>query len=197
MALTSMLRTYCEGVNGAYSKKIGGGAMARELVLGVQTQWGKLMTCVDTLYIELTVVATFSPAQAWALEGRCVAAVFALMSPYRAQVALLGDPRRLTDKAAYIWAVLQCHWVMHKFILLNFRGHPSVVKEMSLFMLTERVDPLEMVGLAGRVKKAEDAANRATATLLEKNDKAFTNLKRNYDNIAEEVKWLKANKANK
>jgi hypothetical protein len=85
---------------------------------------------------------------------------------------------------------------MHKFILLNFRGHLSVVKEMSLFMLTERVDPSEMIALAGRVKKAEDAANRAT-TALEKNDKAFTNLKRNYDNLTEEVKWLKANKANK
>jgi hypothetical protein len=53
-----------------------------------------------------------------------------------------------------------------------------------------------MVGLVGGVKKAEDAANRAMAT-LEKNDKAFTNLKRNYDNLTEEVKWLKANKANK
>jgi hypothetical protein len=145
-ALTSMLRTYCIGVNGAYPKKIVGGAMARELILGVQTQWGKLMTFVDTFYIELTVVAKFPPAQAWALVGQCVAVFFALMSPYRARVALLGDPRQLADKAAYIWAVLQCHWVMHKFILLNFRGHPSVVKEMSLFMLTEPVDPSKMVG---------------------------------------------------
>jgi hypothetical protein len=58
------------------------------------------------------------------------------------------------------------------------------------------VDPLEMVGLAGQVKKAEAAANRATDA-LEKNDKAFTNLKRNYDNLTEIVNWLKANKANK
>jgi hypothetical protein len=195
-ALTNSLRTYCEGVNGAYPKKIGGGAMARELMLGVRSQWGELMTFIDTFYIELTVVAKFPPSQAWALVGRCVAAVFALMSPYRARVALLVDPRRLEDKAAYIWAVLQCHRVMQKFILLNFRGHPSVVKEMSLFMLTERVDPSEMGALAGRVKKAEDAANRAT-TALEKHDKAFTTLKRNYDNLTEEVKWLKSNKANK
>jgi hypothetical protein len=106
------------------------------------------MTFVGTFYIELTMVAKFPPSQAWALVGGCVAAVFALMDPYRARVALLGDPRRLHDKAAYIWAVLQCHRVMHEFILLNFRGHPSVVKEMSLFMLTERVDPSEMDSLA-------------------------------------------------
>jgi hypothetical protein len=34
-ALTNSLQTYCEGVNGAYPKKIGGGSMARELMLGV------------------------------------------------------------------------------------------------------------------------------------------------------------------
>jgi hypothetical protein len=94
------------------------------------------------------------------------------------------------NKATYIWAVLQCHWVMQKFILLNFWGHPLVVKEMSLFMLTERVDPSEMEALAGRVKKAEDAANKATAA-LERTDKAFTTLKRNYDDLMEDVKWLK------
>jgi hypothetical protein len=138
------------------------------------------MTFVDTFYVELMMVAKFPPLQAWALVGRCVAAVFGLMSPYRAPVALLGDPWRLADKATYIWAVLQCHRVMQKFILLNFRGHPSVVKEMSLFMLTERVGPSEMATLAGRVKRAEDAANKATAA-LEKTDKAFSTLKRNYD----------------
>jgi hypothetical protein len=74
--------------------------------------------------------------------------------------------------------------------IVEFLGHPSVVKEMSLFMLTERVDPSEMESLAGRVKKAEDAANKATAA-LERTDKAFTTLKRNYDNLMEDVKWLK------
>lgn len=66
--------------------------MARELILRVRSQWGELMTFVDTFYIELTMVAKFPPSQAWALVGRCVAAVFALMAPYRARVALLGDP---------------------------------------------------------------------------------------------------------
>jgi hypothetical protein len=121
-ALTRQLRTYWDGVNGAYPKKTGGGAMARKLILGVQSQCGELMTFVDTFYIELTMVAKFPPSQAWALVERCVAAVFALMAPYRARVALLGDPRRLHDKSSYIWAVLQCYRMMHKFILLNFWG---------------------------------------------------------------------------
>jgi hypothetical protein len=61
---------------------------------------------------------------------------------------------------------------MHKSVLLNFRIHPAVVKETSLFMLTERVDPSdEMDLLAGRVKKAKDGANRATPA-VEKTDMA-------------------------
>jgi hypothetical protein len=38
-----------------------GGAMAREFILSIQSQWDEVMTFVDTFYIELTVVAKFSP----------------------------------------------------------------------------------------------------------------------------------------
>ena len=46
-----------------------------------------------------------------------------------------------------IWAVLQCHRVVAGFAAVQFRGHTSIVREMSLFMLTERVDPTELVGM--------------------------------------------------
>jgi hypothetical protein len=65
---------------------------------------------------------------------------------------------------------------MHKFVRLNVFGHLSVVKEMSLFLLTDHVDPSEMDSLAGQVKKAEDAANKASST-LDKRDRAFRMLK--------------------
>jgi hypothetical protein len=97
-----MLWTHCEGVNGACPKKAGGGALARELVLCVRSQWVDLMTFVDNFYIDLTLVAKFPPSQASAVVGRSVAAVFAFMSPYQARMALLRDPRRLVGKAAYI-----------------------------------------------------------------------------------------------
>jgi hypothetical protein len=102
---------------------------------------------------------------------------------------LLGDPRQLANQAAYIWTVLQCHRVMLKFILLNFRGHPSVVKEMSLFsIITEWVDPSVMDALMRQVKKAEDAANKAMAAFGKTNE-AFAMLKHNYDKLStEEVK---------
>jgi hypothetical protein len=54
-ALARQLQVYCEGTNGAYPKKTGGGAMSPELILRVQSQWGELMIFVDTFYIELTI----------------------------------------------------------------------------------------------------------------------------------------------
>jgi hypothetical protein len=193
MELTTMLITFLQGVTGAFPPVTGGSTMARELNVEIQGQWSEILSFIDSFYIELAVVAKFPPAKAWALVGRCVAAVFGVMAPYRARVALLANPRLLAHKAGHIWAVLQCHRVVQQFIRLNFRGHPAVVKEMSLFMLTKRVDPSEMEWLQNRLKAAEAAAEAATKGL----DAATTSiatLKRGYDNLVEDIKWLKANK---
>jgi hypothetical protein len=80
----------------------------------------------------------------------------------------------LQNKASYIWAVLQCHKVDQKIILLYYRGHPAIVKEMNLFMLTERVDPTEIEGLQGRLKAAETAAEAATTRLKAANTSLAT-----------------------
>jgi hypothetical protein len=129
MELTTMLRTFLQGVTGAFPPVTGGSAMARELNVEIRGQWSEILSFIDSFYIELTVVAKFPPAKAWALVGRCVAAVFGVMAPYRARVALLANPRLLAHKAGYIWAVLQCHRVVQQFIRLNFRGHPAVSKK--------------------------------------------------------------------
>jgi hypothetical protein len=49
---------------------------------------------------------------------------------------MLEDLSTIDNKAACLWAVLQCHPVGKAFHLVKYRGHPAVVKEMSLFMLT-------------------------------------------------------------
>jgi hypothetical protein len=52
------------------------------------------------------------------------------------------------------------------FDLVKYHGHPSVVKEMSPFMLlerevSERVDPIEVELCSERAKKAEKEARNA------------------------------------
>ncbi len=69
-----------------------------------------------------------------------------------------------------IWAVLQCHPVVASFSDVQFRGHSSIVKEMSLFMLIVRVDPTELVGMLQRVRDAEAAAASAKAEVKKLSD---------------------------
>jgi hypothetical protein len=76
---------------------------------------------------------------------------------------LIKDPTPVQNKSAFIWAVFQAHRAMEEFILVGFKLHPSIVKQMSLFMVTERVDPSEMLGMMTKVSKAEAATAKATA----------------------------------
>jgi hypothetical protein len=61
-----------------------------------------------------------------------------------------------------IWAVLQCHQVTREFTGLQFWGHMTIVKEMSLFMLTEQ-DSTELVNIICQVGEAELVAAAAKA----------------------------------
>jgi hypothetical protein len=87
----------------------------------------------------------------------------------RDRVALLKDLGIFENKAHFIWAVLQCHVIVNRFVELEFWGHPSITKEMSIYMLTERVHPSEIAALRAKVEFAEQTAAGAvnTARLLE------------------------------
>jgi hypothetical protein len=97
-----------------------------------------------------------------------------------------------------IWAVLQCHRVVENFFAVQFRGHTSIVKEMNLFMLTERVDPTELVVMLQRVRNAEAAAASAKAEVKKLSEKFTTvtteaaSLKRQHNDLNNMYKQTKA-----
>jgi hypothetical protein len=79
----------------------------------------------------------------WAVRGlrlRNDATVFG------SEVTLIEDPTPAQNKSAFIWSVFQSQRAMEEFIVVGFKGHPSIVKEMSLFMVTERVDHRKLWG---------------------------------------------------
>jgi hypothetical protein len=111
---------------------------------------------------------------------------------------MLEETHKLQAKSQMIWAILQSHRVIASFADKQFRGHTSIVKEMSLFMLTERVDPTELVGMLQRVRKAETVAAAAKADVKKLNEKfttlgtEFTSLKRQHNNLSNTYKQTKA-----
>ena len=86
--------------------------------------------------------------------------------------------------------MLQCHRVMDEFISFKFQSHPAFVKEMSLFVLTERVDPTQIATVDATVASLRSTVNDMKSKTLHMEDK-YGVLKRNYDNLVNDVKMLK------
>jgi hypothetical protein len=191
--MSAMLEKFLNGVQGATSQSASYYVMVLLLATNIQSQWHNLCSFVDSFYIELTGVWGFAPAKAWALVGHCVAALFDALQPYRSPVTMLEDLGTLENKASCIWAVLQCHRVGGEFDLVAYRGHPAVVKEMSLFMLTERVDPNEMDKLTLRAQKAKKEASEAKAEANKAQDSIII-LNRDFKTMKNEIAALKAKK---
>jgi hypothetical protein len=96
-------------------------------------------------------------------------------------VALIEDPTPLENKAKIMWCVLQCHIVMEGFMAVKFQGHPIIVKEMTMFMLTERVDPEELTKLQTKFDLNKTALATAT-TRVASLESTLNELKQAFDN---------------
>ena len=144
--LTTELRSYLNGIMGALNNQSGEGVeLARHLNRQVISQWNDFVSFMEQAQTKLVEVAKFSDRAAWKLIGRYGVAFFEAMRPYRSAASLLENPQSLEDQAALLWAILQCHRTVEEFIHVGWEGHPAIVREMSLFMLTERVDPSQVV----------------------------------------------------
>jgi hypothetical protein len=147
------VETYLEDIRGTILSSQNRGGLARDLLMKISSQWNKFVGHIDSFYGELVQVSKFCPDTAFLLIGRSSNAIWSAMRPFRTQISLLGNMKTLDNKAAFIWGVLQCHRVMDEFIKLDFQGHPGFVKEMSLFVLTERVDPSEISSLDSTISR--------------------------------------------
>jgi hypothetical protein len=126
-----------------------------------------------------------------------VATIFDSMADYRAKVALIEDPKPLENKAKIMWCVLQCHIVMERFMAVKSQGHPIIVKEITMFMLTERVDPDAMTKLSTKCDTQATTITSANTKIAEL-EKILTELKRAYDNhVANAFNTLKNKVHNK
>jgi hypothetical protein len=194
--LTKQLKDFTMGVNGNIKSTDGGYALAKQLLIAVKEQWYELVSWMDEFYKQLTEEAKFKEDPAWKLVGRCVAAIFDSMADYRAKVALIEDPKPLENKAKIMWCVLQCHLVMERFMAVKFQGHPIIVKEITMFMLTERIDPDAMTKLSTKCDTHHTSLAAATSKISEL-EKTLNKLKRAFDNHVSNAFTTLKNKVHK
>jgi len=167
----------------------GGSALSTWCLDRVILQWTGYVSFVEKFYTKLVNVAKFPSDRAWRLVGRCSTSIFLSMRPYRSKNTRLGNLGIASQKATMIWAVLQCHRIMEEFLLLKFESHSAFIKEISMFILTERVDPDDVTQLKADIKHLKEEKTSLNAHM-----ETFNELKRSFDNLKNKVDQLKMNK---
>jgi hypothetical protein len=163
----------------------------RELLDKIDKAWSAFLRFTERFYMKLTMVAEFSPRTAWQLVGRCWAAIFEEMRPFRASLKEVRDTKTAKAKASVIWGALQQHRIMDEFIALKFEAHPAILRELSLFIITERVDPQAIIRQGERLCAAEATVKKLEKAVSSVLETTATN-KRHHDNLANELRQFKA-----
>jgi hypothetical protein len=153
------------------------------LVNQVGTQWNAIAGFIDIFYLELVAKAKFDAGKAWKRVAWCMAAIF--------EVILLKNSTKIDQKASFMWAILQSHRVIQSFISVQFKSHPAIVRKISLFMVTKRVNPKEVLDLGTKCKRAKGNAAKACAD-LKKITEANHELKRKHESLMADFKLVKA-----
>lgn len=115
--------------------------------------------------------AHFTEKMSWVLVGRFAATVFNEMLVHRADAKLISDPTTLMGRTTVLWAVLQCHRVMQEFIQLRFNGHTAIVREMSFFMLMDRVSSEDVAEVKRKLEESEKHGAATTKRLKQTEDR--------------------------
>jgi hypothetical protein len=116
------------------------------------------------------------------------------MRPFRACLKEVWDTKSTEAKASVIWGVMQHHRILEEFIVLKFEAHPAIVRELSLFIITERVDPQAILRQGERLTTTSEA-------IIKQLQKSITDLittnatqKRSLDNLTNDFKQYKLQK---
>ena len=193
---TNQLKKFEKGLLGTMSHRDGGYGLARALLNEVVSQWTDFVGFVDAFFQDLTETANLLSDKAWKLVGQCCGAIFDAMEPYRAVVCQIEDLGRLENKSKFLWCALQCHRVMKDFVSKQFRGHPQMVKQISLFMIHERVDPVEFGKMEVKVSHLEQVVSKQEKTITAMNRTLvnYENLSKILAEVQRKVKALESKK---
>jgi hypothetical protein len=195
--VTSDVTKFVMGIRGSMRSQSGDTSLAMTLLDNVEIQLNKLITFIDKFFKELTMIANFSVGSAWKLIGRCLGGFFQAMVAVRSEMALVEEVRTRENKAQMIWTVLQCHTIVDQFVKLDFKGHTVMVQQMTLYMMTERVDPAQMTKLVttmeGGHKSVQEALKQVKqmADSFDKFKAESAASKRKIDDLSNQLETLK------
>jgi uncharacterized coiled-coil DUF342 family protein len=93
--------------------------------------------------------------------------------------------------------MLQCHAIVEQFVKLDFKGHTTMVQQMTLYMMTKHVDPAQMTKLVttmeGGHKSVQEAVKQVKqlADLIDKLKAESAAAKRKANDLSNQLETLK------
>jgi hypothetical protein len=195
--ITSDVTKFVMGIRGSMRSQTDDTSLAMTLLDNVEIQLNKLVAFIDKFFKELTMIANFLVESAWKLIGRCLGGFFQAMVAVRSEMALVEEVWTRDTKAQMIWTVLQCHANVDQFVKLDFKGHTTMVQQMTLYMMTEQVDPAQMIKLVvtveGGHKSVQDALNhvKQLAETVDKMKAESAASKRKINDLSNQLETLK------
>jgi hypothetical protein len=182
--LNESVEIMVKGVRGHFRNSKGDTLVAESLLGLIERQWIRLVSFVERFHTNLIKVAKYPEESAWRLIGRCLGGFFQTMVAVRSEASMLEETTSIDNKSQMIWTVFQCHAIVEQFIAVDFRGHTSMIQQMTLYIMTERVDPTEM------------ATQKTALAEVQKQAKELGNYKRMNGDLENAVNQLKQKVAN-
>jgi hypothetical protein len=88
---------------------------------------------------------------------------------------------------------MQQHRILEEFIVLKFEAHPAIGRELSLFIITERVDPQAIIRQGERLTASEGIIKQLQKSMTDLITNNATQ-KRSLDNLTNDFKQYKLQK---
>ncbi len=124
---------------------------------------------MDVFYQELLTTSEATEEEAWELVSACIKKIFEELRRVRASAANATSEVNAANKCAtYLWALIQSHRVMKKFLDMRFRNHPSIAPVIILHVFKTRVT---RVSHTNQVKRLEGQIAKLESTPAFRNPK--------------------------
>ena len=179
-------------IDGMIRSQLSGEAqyLAKDLLADSVAMSETLFNFINTSYQDTFNSGRFTSEQAWQLTCKFIKRIFVELGDVRitARAGIhINDP--WASAAKFLFATLKAHEVMHSYMIMDIKNHPSISSEMVKFMCfgLPTSDNTEMQNKLSSVESMQ-RTNQSNLSKLELKAKKFDTWKADIDKLLKKIK---------